>query len=187
VTPRLVTDRLVMRGWREDDKPAYARLNADPEVMAHFPGTLTREQSDEMVDRMTARWAELGFGLWAVEVQATGECIGFVGLAAPSWTMPFTPCIEVGWRLARHAWGQGYAPEAALAALRWGFEQLDPPHDEFVSFTTSLNTKSQRVMQKLGLTRDPADDFDHPMYPDWHERHHVLYRIGRQRFHELHG
>ena len=187
MTPRLVTDRLVLRGWREDDKPAYAALNGDPEVMRHFPSTLTAEQSDEMVDRMAKRWEDHGHGLWAVEVRDTGAFIGFVGLAAPSWTMPFTPCIEVGWRLSRDAWGHGYAPEGAIAALRWGFEQLDPPGDEFVSFTTTLNAKSRRVMEKVGLTHDPADDFDHPMLPDWHERRHVLYRIGRGRFVQLHG
>lgn len=187
MTPRLVTDRLILRGWREDDKPAYAALNADPEVMRHFPSTLTGEQSDDMVDRMARRWDEYGHGLWAIEVRDTGAFIGFVGLAAPSWTMPFTPCIEVGWRLARHAWGNGFAPEAAVAALRWGFAELDPPNDEFVSFTTTLNAKSRRVMEKVGLTHDPADDFDHPMLPDWHERRHVLYRIGRERFLQLHG
>ena len=187
MTPRLVTDRLVLREWRDDDKPEYADLNADPEVMAHFPSTLTADQSGEMVDRMRLRWQEFGYGLWAVEVRSTRTFIGFVGLAAPTWTTPFTPCIEVGWRLARTAWGHGYAPEAAVAALRWGFAELDPPGDEFVSFTTESNTKSRRVMEKLGLTHDPVDDFDHPLLPDWHERRHVLYRIGRSRFHELHG
>lgn len=185
MTPVLVTERLVLRGWRDDDKPAYAQLNGDPEVMAHFPSTLTPLQSDEMVDRMVAGWNERGYGLWAVEVRATRSFVGFIGLSSPSWTAPFTPCIEVGWRLARHAWGQGFAPEGARAALRWGFAELDPPGDEFVSFTTVANTKSRRVMEKLGLVHDPGADFDHPLLPDWAERRHVLYRIGRRRFAEL--
>ena len=147
--------------------------------MEHFPSTLTHEQSDEMVDRMIAKWASDGHGLWAVEIIATGEFIGFVGLAAPTWTTSFTPCVEVGWRLAKAAWGHGYAPEAARAAVAWGFANLDLPGDEIVSFTTIANAKSRRVMEKIGMTHDPADDFDHPMLPDWAGRRHVLYRLPR--------
>lgn len=186
MTPRLTTDRLVLREWRDDDKPPYAALNGDPVVMEHFPSTLTPSQSDEMVDRMAAAWHDRGYGLWAVEVRATGEFIGFVGLSSPSWQAEFTPCIEVGWRLARSAWGHGYAPEAATAALEWGFTELDLPDDEIVSFTTVANTRSQRVMDKIGMRRDPTGDFDHPMLPDWAGRRHVLYRISRRAFHELH-
>lgn len=182
MTPALWTERLQLRGWRDDDKPAYAALNADPEVMAHFPSTLTAAQSDEMVDRFVAGWEQRGYGLWAVEVRESSRFIGFVGLSSPTWQAPFTPCIEVGWRLSKDAWGRGYAPEAARAALAWGFEHLDPPRGEFVSFTTVANTNSRRVMEKLGLRRDVADDFDHPMLPDWAGRRHVLYRIDRAAF-----
>jgi RimJ/RimL family protein N-acetyltransferase len=174
-----------MRAWRDDDKPAYAELNADPIVMEHFPSTLTPRQSDEMVDRMAAGWEAHGYGLWAVEVIDTGQCIGFIGLSSPSWSAPFTPCIEVGWRLARSAWGHGYAPEGARAALRWGFDHLAPPNDEFVSFTTVDNLRSRRVMEKIGMVRSAADDFDHPMLPDWAGARHVLYRIDRARATEL--
>ncbi|TPW16110.1 MAG: GCN5-related N-acetyltransferase [Acidimicrobiaceae bacterium] len=177
--PVLVTDRLVRRGWRDDDREPYASLNADPIVMEHFPSTLTAVQSWEMVDRMIDGWRVRGYGLWAVEVAATGRFIGFVGLSSPTWDMPFTPCVEVGWRLAQHAWGNGYAPEAAKAAVAWGFENVDLPRGEIVSFTTVGNTKSRRVMEKIGMSHDVAGDFDHPLLPDWEGRRHVLYRIVR--------
>jgi ribosomal-protein-alanine N-acetyltransferase len=182
VTPRITTERLLLREWREDDKPGYAELNSDPIVMEHFPSTLTPTQSDEMVDRMAAAWHDRGYGLWAVEVRETGSFIGFVGLSSPSWEASFTPCVEVGWRLSRAAWGHGFAPEAAVASLRWGFHELDLPRDEIVSFTTVANERSRRVMEKLGMHRDPADDFDHPLLADWAGRRHVLYRLSRHEF-----
>lgn len=168
-----------MRAWRDSDREPYASLNADPEVMRHFPSTLTREQSDQMVDRMVAAWNINACGLWAVERRDDGTFIGFVGLAAPSWTTTFTPCVEVGWRLARLQWGNGFAPEAAQAALQFGFENVDLPNDEIVSFTTTQNLQSQRVMQKIGMHRDPARDFDHPLTPGWSEQRHVLFCIDR--------
>ncbi len=182
MTPRLRTDRLLLREWRDDDKAPYALLNGDPEVMAHFPSTLTAAQSDEMVERMAAAWGDRGYGLWAVEVRDSGAFVGFVGLSSPTWETAFTPCVEVGWRLAREAWGHGYAPEAARAAMTWGFAELDLPRDEIVSFTTVANANSRRVMEKLGMRHDPAGDFDHPLLPDWAGRRHVLYRIGRGEF-----
>lgn len=177
----LTTERLSMREWRDSDRAPYAALNADLDVMRHFPSTLTSQQSDEMVDRMAAAWRDRGFGLWAVERIDTTEFIGFVGLAAPAWQTAFTPCVEVGWRLAKQHWGNGFAPEAGSAALQWGFENVDLPDDEIVSFTTESNTNSQRVMEKIGMTRDPTRDFDHPLVPDWLERRHVLYRIDRRQ------
>jgi ribosomal-protein-alanine N-acetyltransferase len=177
VTPVLLTDRLVLRGWSDADKAPYAALNADPEVMEHFPSTLSAAQSDEMVERMRSAWSERGFGLWAVDRVDTGELIGFVGLSSPSWSE--RPCVEVGWRLARRHWGHGFAPEAGRVALDWGFTHLDLPSDEIVSFTTEANHKSRRVMEKLGLQHDPTRDFDHPLLASWHGRRHVLYAIDR--------
>ena len=179
MTPKINTERLLLRGWRATDKAPYASLNADSRVMRHFPATLTSEQSDQMVDRMVAAWDTNSFGLWAVERIDTGAFIGFVGLAAPSWETNFTPCVEVGWRLAHEQWGQGYAPEAARAALAFGFEYVDLPNDEIVSFTTKKNLNSQRVMQKIGLTPDPSREFDHPLTPGWEQQRHVLYCIER--------
>ena len=136
-----------------------------------------------MVDRMIAVWEATSFGLWAVERLDSGEFIGFVGLAAPSWITDFTPCVEVGWRLAASQWGNGFAPEAARAALAFGFEHVDLPNDEIVSFTTLQNVKSQRVMQKIGLRLDPTREFDHPVTPGWENRRHVFYCIDRARWH----
>lgn len=178
-TPQIETSRLLMREWRETDKAPFAALNADPDVMRHFPAALTQTESDAMVDRLRAGWETAGYGLWAVEVAVTGDFIGYVGLSSPSWEASFTPCVEVGWRLARPAWGHGYAPEAARVALAWGFANVALPHDEIVSFTTTGNANSRRVMEKIGLRHDSADDFDHPALPDWPERRHVLYRISR--------
>jgi RimJ/RimL family protein N-acetyltransferase len=173
-----------MREWRESDRTPYALLNADPEVMRHFPSMLTPQQSSEMIDRMAAAWVDRGFGLWAVERRDTAEFVGFVGLAVPGWHASFTPCVEVGWRLGRQHWGHGFAPEAAIAALEWGFANVDPPHDEIVSFATETNVNSQRVMDKIGMIRDTAADFDHPLLPDWVDRRHVLYRINRRQYAE---
>jgi ribosomal-protein-alanine N-acetyltransferase len=133
-----------------------------------------------MVDRMTAAWLQHGFGLWAVERLDDGDVIGFVGLTAPSWHVDgLTPCVEVGWRLAHDQWGHGFAPEGARAALRFGFEHLDLPGDEIVSFTTTRNLNSQRVMEKIGLRPDPARAFDHPMTPGWVGQRHVVFCIDR--------
>lgn len=175
--PVLRTPRLVLRGWHEDDLQPFADLNADPEVMEHFPGVLSRQQSDLLVDGIRGGFSTQGFGLWAVQV-AGGRFIGFTGLWVPNFEAAFTPCIEVGWRLARPAWGHGYATEAAVAALTFAFDVAGI--DEVVSFTSMTNERSQRLMRRLGMTHDPADDFDHPTVAD-HPllRRHVLYRLKR--------
>lgn len=176
----LPTARLVLRRFDAGDHDAMAALNADPVVMEHLPGVMTREATVEGLARIDAHFAAHGFGLWAVEVRGGPRCVGFVGLMRPSFTAPFTPCVEIGWRLAREAWGHGYATEAAHAALAAGFMQLGLA--EIVSFTVPANVRSRRVMEKLGLQHDVAGDFDHPRLPDGHPlRRHVLYRIGAPR------
>jgi len=150
-------------------------MNADPRVMEFFPAPLARAESDALIVRIEQHFAEHGYGLWATEVAATGEFIGFVGLMWATFSAPFTPAVEVGWRLAASAWGHGYAPEAAVAAVDFGFAAGRP---EIVSMTTHGNLRSQRVMQKIGMRRDPTDDFEHPHIPEGHPlRPHVLYRI----------
>jgi len=176
--PELETDRLALRGWRDADREPFAELNADPRVAEFLGPPLDRVASDALVDRILARWASDGHGLWAVERRADGVFLGFVGLAAPSFEAAFTPCIEVGWRIAAPFWGRGYATEAACAALRFGFEECGL--DEIVSFTTAANVRSRAVMERLGMTRDPAEDFDHPRLADGNPlRPHVLYRLRR--------
>jgi RimJ/RimL family protein N-acetyltransferase len=180
-TPRITTDRLLLRRWRDGDRAAFAAMNADPQVMRYFPRTATRAESDAFIDRMEISFEQQGFGFWAVEMRESGAFIGFVGLAVPGFEAPFTPCVEIGWRLVAHAWNQGFATEAARASLAFGFESLDLP--SIVAFTAVPNAPSRRVMEKLGMTRNPADDFDHPRIAAGHPlRRHVLYRIDRARF-----
>ncbi|MEO3432454.1 GNAT family N-acetyltransferase [Inquilinus sp. CAU 1745] len=177
-TPELETKRLRLRAWRAEDLEPFAALNADPEVMEHFPATLDRVESDTLAAGIQAHFAERGFGLWAVEAPGAVPFAGFVGLSVPRRTLPFTPCVEVGWRLARHCWGRGYATEAAQAALSFGFGTLGL--EEIVSFTAAGNLRSRRVMERLGMSRDETDDFDHPALPEGHRlRRHVLYRLGQ--------
>lgn len=171
----LRTDRLLLRHWRESDLEPWAALNADPAVREHFPTVETREQSAESMALIAAALTERGWGLWALEVLDTGEFIGFTGLN-PVRGLPFEG-VEVGWRLARAAWGHGYAAEAARAALTYAFSVLELP--EVVSFTSTTNVRSQAVMRRIGMTHDPADDFDHPRVPPGPLRRHVLYRICR--------
>ncbi len=174
----LRTNRLLLRRWRPEDRDPFADLNADPVVMEHFVSCPTRAESDDLVDRVEDHFDREGYGLWAVEVTETGRFAGFVGLWPTTFDAPFTPAVEVGWRLAQHAWGSGYATEAARTAVADGFERVGL--DEIVSMTSVGNSRSRRVMEKLGMTRDPGDDFDHPNVPLGHPiRRHVLYRLSR--------
>jgi ribosomal-protein-alanine N-acetyltransferase len=176
--PRLTTERLLLREWREEDLEPFARLNADPRVMEFFPGALSRDESDALVHRIALHWAQDGVGQWAVERREDGAFLGFTGLSVPAWEAAFTPAVEVGWRLAVEAWGQGYATEAARAALAFGFEERGL--EEILSWTVPANVRSRAVMERLGMTRDPADDFDHPnIAPDSPLSRHVLYRLSR--------
>ena len=172
------TERLLLRRWRGEDRAPFAALNADPRVMEHFPAVLSRAESDALAERIEAHFAEHGFGLWALEAPGVASFVGYVGLVWARFAAPFTPCVEVGWRLAAEHWGRGYAPEAARAAAAHGFGELGLR--EIVSFTVPANANSRRVMEKLGMIRDPADDFDHPALPPGHRlRRHVLYRLAR--------
>lgn len=176
----LRTARLVLRQWCEADFGSFAALNADPQVMRYFPAPLTREQSDALAERASTVIAERGWGLWAVEVVEDAQFIGFVGLAEPRFEAHFTPAVEVGWRLAHEQWGKGYATEAARAAVAFGFDELGL--DEIVSFTSVINERSRWVMERLGMTHDEADSFDHPLLPGGHPlRPHVLYRKSRNQ------
>ena len=175
----LETERLLLRRWQPEDRVPFAALNGDPEVMQHFPRPLSRPDSDAMIERIEATFDAHGFGLFAVEECGSGAFIGFVGLWPTGFDAHFTPAVEVGWRLARHAWGSGYATEAARAAVTDGFARLGLA--EIVSFTAVVNERSQRVMAKIGMTHDPTDDFDHPSLPVGHRlERHVLYRLRRQ-------
>lgn len=178
--PRL-TARLVLRRWAEPDREPFAAMNADPVVMENFPAPLTRAESDATVDRIEEQFAAFGFGWWVVERRDDGAFLGFTGLAPVRADVPPAGAIEVGWRLAHFAWGHGYATEAAREALRVGFE--DAGLDQVVSLTAVVNHRSRQVMERLGMHRDPADDFDHPALPPGGRlRPHLLYRLHRDEW-----
>lgn len=176
--PTLTTKRLVLRPWTADDFAPFAAMNSDARVMEHFPKRLDRAESDSMAARIDSQLRERGFGLWAAEVSGTSGFVGFVGLSVPRFKSHFTPCIEIGWRLAYEHWGRGYATEGAKAAVEFAFRQLRL--DELVSFTVPANQRSRQVMERIGMMRSEIDDFDHPDLPDFHPlRRHVLYRLQR--------
>ncbi|MCX4683986.1 GNAT family N-acetyltransferase [Kitasatospora purpeofusca] len=172
----LHTDRLLIRRWRESDLAPWAAMNADPEVRQHLGEPLSRERSDESVARFEADFDRRGYGWWAVEVRETAEFIGFAGLDEVDEEVPFTG-VEIGWRLARSAWGHGYATEAARAVLAFGFDTLELP--EILAVTTATNLRSQAVMTRLGMTRDPAGDFDDLDAPEGPLRPNVVFRLTR--------
>lgn len=170
------TERLVLRDWLPGDQEPFHRLNSDPQVMEFLPKPLTREESDAMISRLSLHIAEHGFGFWAVERRSDRAFLGFTGLLRPSFEAPFTPCVEIGWRFAREAWGRGYASEAARASLEFGFTKLGL--GEIVSFTVPGNTRSMAVMERIGMRRDLDGDFEHPRLPEGNPlRKHVLYRL----------
>ena len=172
----LETERLRLRTWLPNDREPFARLNADPRVMEYLPKRLSREESDAMADRIEEHFRVKGFGLYAAELRSDGRFIGYVGLHTPTFEADFTPCVEIGWRLASDVWGQGLATEGAQAVGRYAFQELRL--DEIVSFTVPANQRSIRVMQKIGMTRNASDDFEHPSLPVGHPlRRHVLYRL----------
>ncbi|SED50890.1 Protein N-acetyltransferase, RimJ/RimL family [Streptomyces sp. 2224.1] len=170
----LRTERLLLRAWRPSDLAPWAAMNADPEVRRYFPDVLTREQSEASAAGFQADLDERGWGWWAVELRATGEFIGLTGLDPVEEHLPFTG-VEAGWRLTRPAWGHGYATEAARAALAFGFTTLALP--DILAVTAATNLRSQAVMRRIGMTHDPADDFNDPDVPDGPLRRSVVYRI----------
>jgi RimJ/RimL family protein N-acetyltransferase len=179
MTTTLTSERLILRPWREDDLDALAQLCADPEVMAHFPAVLDHAGSAELLGKLMAHQAEHGFTFWCLERREDGAVIGFTGLARVGFAAPFVPAVETGWRLARPFWDQGYALDAARRSLQFAFEELEL--SEVVAFTVPGNVRSWGLMERLGMRRDPADDFEHPGLPVGHPlRAHWLYRIDRE-------
>ncbi|NTY88986.1 GNAT family N-acetyltransferase [Serratia fonticola] len=168
------TPRLLLRGWQDSDLPAFAALNSDPEVMKYFPAALNRAESDAQANRIRQFMQQHGWGLWAIEVKHQAAFIGFVGLAIPGDDLPCSPCVEIGWRLSKEHWGQGYASEAARCALDIAFNTLQL--SEVVFFTAEINLPSRRVMERIGMNFS-GETFEHPRLPLCHPlRKHVLYR-----------
>lgn len=174
------TPRLIIRNWQERDRRLFFQINSDDEVMRFFPSRRTRVEADELFDKLMKGIDETDFGFTALELVATGECIGFAGLHADD-VAPSRPAgtIEIGWRLAREFWGKGYATEAAIALLEHGFETMHL--DEIVSYAVWNNEASLAVMRRIGMTAEPSGDFDHPRAPDTHLqlKRHAFYRLGR--------
>lgn len=170
----LRTDRLLLRRWVAADREVFAALNADPRVTRYLPSPLDRYDSDALADRIERHFDHHGFGPWALEIPGVVRFAGYVGLSIPAFHASFTPCVEVGWRLAFDHWGCGYATEAARRALACGFDVLGL--NEIVSFTATHNLRSRHVMERIGMRRNPQEDFDHPQVSGDLQRH-VLYRI----------
>jgi RimJ/RimL family protein N-acetyltransferase len=182
IGPRLRTERLLLRRWLARDRQPFAAMNADAEVMEHFPAMLSRAESVAMIERTEACFERRGYGLWAIELVAEERFIGFTGLSPVDIPVAFAPAVEIGWRLARPFWGQGFASEAAGAAVTFGFGERDLR--EIVSFTAMGNARSRKVMERLGMRRDPEEDFDHPLLGEADPlRRHVLYRLDAAHWH----
>jgi RimJ/RimL family protein N-acetyltransferase len=172
------TERLLLRHWKEEDREPFRDMNADPRVMEFMPQCLTSQESDSLFQRINEHLRKCGFGLFAAELREKGSFIGYVGLAVPTFEAHFTPCVEIGWRFSLDHWGRGLATEGARAVAKYAFGEL--ALEELVSFTVPANIRSRRVMEKIGMTHNAADDFDHPNLPEGHPlRRHVLYRFRR--------
>jgi ribosomal-protein-alanine N-acetyltransferase len=183
--PALGTTRLLLRRWTDADRTPLARITADPEVMQYRLAPLTRGESDKLIDESEASFERDGFGLWAVERVEDGRLLGFTGFGTSDFDAPFCPAVDIGWTLARDAWGHGYATEGAVAALGYAFDRLQL--DEVVAHTSERNERSRAVMRRLGMTHDPGDDFDAPWYEPGHPRRRfVLYRITPSEWAGLH-
>lgn len=170
------TDRLIFRQWVEKDLKPFAELNADPLVREYFPSLLTREESDRQVKQFSEEISKNGYGFWAVSAPGVSDFIGFIGLSPVNFESYFTPAVEIGWRLAHEFWGKGYATEGAKAVLKYGFEILQL--NEIVALTAINNTRSRRVMEKIGMHHNPKDDFDHPRAP-------LNNKLGRQALYRI--
>lgn len=177
----LTTSRVLLRRWKSADLEPFAALNADPEVMKHFPRLSTVEETKAMIERIEARFEQENFGLWAAELRDSGEFIGFVGLSRIPFEAHFTPCVEIGWRLAKKFWGRGLAPEAAKLVLEDGFQRINL--NEIVAITATTNKNSMRVMEKIGMQTNPNENFMHPLLEDGHHlKEHVLYRLSKKQW-----
>lgn len=178
---QLLTSRLKMRKWRQEDILPFSKMNSDSQVMEFFPKVLTEKETHDLVQKFEERFSQQGFGFWALELIENGQFIGFTGLNVPAFQTHFTPCVEIGWRIAHEYWGKGLAVEAAQKTIEYGFEVCSLK--EIVAFTTLLNMKSRRVMEKLGMTYSPKDDFEHPLLEVEHPlRKHVLYRLKKESY-----
>jgi RimJ/RimL family protein N-acetyltransferase len=178
---QILSERLILRPWVDADRQPFADMSADPGVMEHLMPLTPHDAYNTWIERQRDCLREHGICLWAVETREDGAFIGTVGLLPVRYDAHFTPAVEVGWRVARAFWGRGYAPEAAAASIRFGFETLHLP--EIVANTVPANQKSRQVMAKLGMVHDARDDFDHPRFPEGHPlRRQVLYRLPRDRW-----
>lgn len=177
----LRTPRVLLRQWKDSDSDAWAAMNADPQVRRYFPGVLNRTEAQGEADRIRAAIAQRGWGMWALEIPGVHPFAGFVGLNLPGFEAPWMPAVEVGWRLAANTWHQGYASEGARAALDFAFTQLDLP--QVVAMSVPTNAPSHAVMQRIGMLRDTAGDFDHPRVPnDSPLKRHLLHRISQAQW-----